>query len=278
MKRLSEHPISFIRIFRKPVLCLLLSGLILSGCGKASTGESAMAGAVEPEATATEETTTETTAPTQPQIDWGDFGPVDYEMVREDRSDRSLNKTGHTNALVQADYPVFSGDAAVGPINKAVYQIVENFLSTYSEDEIHQSHYAFGIPYTFSHEAYFNVGQNGDGLLSVSMGYSGFWGEGNYYKGSRSYVYCLKTGKQLTVTQLTGMEEDYLLELFHSVVLKDNTCNYLTEESRERIDLLTLEEYSFSVYEGQIWVSVDDLWNDHSDRISIGGPTGLYLP
>lgn len=213
------------------------------------------------------------------KVTLGSEGPVTYENIFLDRWHKKLNKMGHENAMVDVHYLELSGNGAVGAINADLYQIAENFVNTYPRSEVETMHYAYGMAYAFSHQAYMNVMRNGGGIISVSMDYHGFWGEDNIYSGTHSgtlscnYTYSLTTGERLTLSQLTGMTEEELLPLLKKGVeeflTRDQTTrngHSLTEETLAYLENVSVSDFGVWVSEsGEIGASLNRIHMREAD-------------
>jgi len=210
-------------------------------------------GTLPAETIAPVESTTETQ--NEPEIfQHGNEEPLVYETAQLDNGDRTLNKNNHHNALVYCYYPVFSGSEAADVINADVTRVAEAFANTYTRAEIQEMHYAYGMPYAFSHTGFIDPTYNGPGILSVLLSYGSFWGEDNIYEGGYAgYVYSLTTGEQLTLTKLTGLPEDQLLGILQNEtkrILKERYAKWeITDRSLVQLDSLTLDDFGFYIAE-----------------------------
>lgn len=199
---------------------------------------------------------------------------LSFEMIRLDNGDSSWNGTNHHNAMVYCEYPVFSGEGAVDVINADMLRIAEAFAYCYTRAEIEEEHYAFGMPYAYSHTGFLEPAYHGNGILSIKLDYGGFWGEDNTYEGGLvGYVYNMSTGERLTLMELTGLSAEELLQILKAET-ESLVKNYIerrgsglhkailviTDKSLVHLDDLTLEDFSFYVKEdGMIEVTINGI-------------------
>ena len=192
-------------------------------------------------------------------------GPAVYTETMADNSDHTLNEKNHWNAFVQCYYPVLSGGEAEERINADLERIVEAFLTAFSEEEIHEPHYAYGMVYHYTHTASIRVCHNGDGLISFFLSYSTFWGEDRKYSGQKGYVYDLTTGERLTLCQLTGFSDEVLADLKLETVRSHIRQRNLQTELAGALDPDTV---SFVVTDGQIGLVVEGPFRDYGNPFS----------
>ena len=187
----------------------------------------------------------------------GEEGPLAYEELIWDRSDRTLNEKNHHNAIVQLYYVAFSGSEAAREINTELYRVAEGFMTAYTEEQIREPHYAYGMAFHYSHKGYMDITHNGDGLLSIHFYYMSFWGEDQEFSGEKGYVFDLATGQKLTLSQLLGIGEEALWQQEKSIVEQYLRNTLTPQEAREKVDAMMPEDVGFIVSDGAVYLLLE---------------------
>ena len=277
-------------ILRKSIILLAALLGLLSGCSRPETTQTPSAATVETAATA--ETLPVETEPTQNKTQATLPVPEEtlaYEEGRLENGDKTLNRMNHHNAEVHCYYPIFSGSEAAEVINADVLRIAETFTyQVYTRDQIREMHYAFGMPFAYSHIGYLTPTYQGHGTVSILLSYGSFWGEDDTYDHSfAGYTYSLTTGERLTLAQLTGLPEDQLLRILLTKtreILKDRYAKLeVSDRSWVRPEELKLEDFGFYITEDrQIYATINGIHMRQEEPargywISERFPTGLSI-
>jgi hypothetical protein len=180
-------------------------------------------------------------------------GEADYEEVQWDRSDSTLNEHNHWNAHVRCNYPVLSGVETADRINAEIYSLAEAFMNVYTDEQIRQSHYAYGMAMAYEHISNLDVTHNDDGIFSFRFRYNTFWGESCEYSGARGYTYSLETGEKLTLSQLLGVSQQEAMRLAKKRVDEYMSSVHTADYTREVTD----EDIGFYVSDGKIYLTIE---------------------
>lgn len=184
----------------------------------------------------------------------GSTGPVDYEIVRWDRS--YTDPEGQNLMSYYYDYPVIhSQEEAHQKIGQILYQNAESFMTSRSQESIETPVMSvFNTVTECIDTTVTEVTQNGDGIFSILLT-TDYYSGGNHSVENRSgETYSLKTGEKLELSQLTQMDDAQLLQ-----ALQDSACDYFEAnnplvfpDARNVISNYTLDNFKFVVQEGQI--------------------------
>lgn len=228
------------------------------------------------------ETTEEiaTIAPTE-NMPVGSEGPVDYEIIRWDRS--YTNTEGRETMSYYYDYvKLNSGETAHIKINDQLYEDAERFMNELTQEQIETPVMSvFGTPTDCIQTMESEITQNGQGFLSVQFSNVYYMGGNHSIKTLTGATYSLKTGERVGLQEIfIDMDQSALLRELRSI-----TWNYLTEhggpmlmeDASETLERYTLEQFDFVVRDGQIVL----LLKPYAFMAGASGyqmvPTGLYL-
>lgn len=187
------------------------------------------------------------------QVVFQGSGKAAYQETQWDRSDSTLNEKNHWNCHVRSTYPVLSGVDTAQLINADIYATAERFMSIYTDEQIREPHYAYGIAMAYEHMSYQDVMHNDDGIFSIRFRYNTFWGESHELSGTQGIVYSLATGERITLAQMLGISEAEAKKLAKSRV--DSFLQYAkTDDFTAEV---TEEDIGFYVYENRIYLTIE---------------------
>lgn len=221
--------------------------------------------------------TEETSAPTKIL---GSADPVEYEIIRWDRS--YVNSEGKKQMTYYFDYPVLhSEEEAHKRINEAVYRKAEAFMTEMTQEEIETP--VMSVFNTLTDCIYTMESQvchNGEGILSLMYTSNYYMGGNHSIKDRHAVTYSLRTGEEVNLTYLTDMDEENLLDELQIRAydgLYKAAGPMLIGDTKEVLAQYTLDDFKFLIQEGEIVL----LFDTYEFTAGAAGPqfveTGLYL-
>lgn len=220
------------------------------------------------------ETQAQIAAPATPTMSIpGSTGPVAYEIQRWDRS--YTDSEGRDLLTYYYDYAVLnSQEPAHQKISQTLYDNAEVFMTQKTQEQIETP--VMSIFNTISEcidTVETEVTHSGDGVFSILLT-TNYYGGGNHSITNRyGETYSLQTGELLTLSQLTRMEDNVLLQ-----ALRDSACDYFNEnnpivfeDARKILPNYTLDQFRFVVQNGEIVL----LFKTYEFTAGVGGPQSV---
>ena len=210
----------------------------------------------------------------------GSDGPVEYEILRWDRS--YVNAEGKKQMTYYFDYPVLhSEEDAHKRINEAVYQKADEFMSEMSQTQIETPVMSiFNTPTDCIYTMETQVCHNGDGILSLMYTSNYYMGGNHSIKNRQAETYSLRTGEEVDMTQLTDMDASALLYELQTrayTSLEEEEGPMLIADAEEVLSRYTLDDFKFLIQEGEIVL----LFDTYEFTAGAAGPqsvgTGIYI-
>ncbi len=210
----------------------------------------------------------------------GSEGPVEYEILRWDRS--YVNAEGKEQMTYYFDYPVLhSEEEAHKRINEAVYQKAEAFMTEMTQEQIETPVMSvFNTPTDCIYTMETQVCHNGEGILSLLYTSNYYMGGNHSIKDREAVTYSLRTGEAVDLTQLTDMDEATLLKELQTRAytgLEEEAGPMLITDAKGVLERYTLDDFDFIIDEGEIVL----LFRTYEFTAGAAGPqylkTGLYI-
>lgn len=270
---------------------LAIGGLLLTREPKATTTVEITEPAVQVQAQAVPtvpakdpETITESqaqsSAPSETTISIpGSTGPVAYEIQRWDRS--YTDSEGRDLMTYYYDYAILhSQEPAHQKISQTLYSNAEAFMTQRTQEQIETP--VMSIFNTISEcidTTETEVTHSGDGVFSILLTTNTYSGGNHSIKNRYGETYSLQTGELLTLSQLTQMEDDALLQ-----ALQESACAYFSdnnpivfEDAKQILPNYTLDQFQFVVQDGEIVL----LFKTYQFTAGVAGPqsvpTGILI-
>lgn len=226
----------------------------------------------EPEEIA--ETQAQSIVPAAPTISTpGSTGPVAYEIQRWDRS--YTDPEGRDLMTYYYDYAILnSQEPAHQKISQTLYGNAEAFMTQRTQEQIETP--VMSIFNTVSEcidTTETEVTHSGDGVFSILLT-TDYYSGGNHSITNRyGETYSLQTGELLSLSQLTQMEDDVLLQ-----TLRDRACDYFSEnnplvfeDAKQILSNYTLDQFRFVVQNGEIVL----LFKTYQFTAGVAGPQSV---
>lgn len=160
-------------------------------------------------------------------------GSATYDMQVWDQSFSRLGAPGCVQWMgYVCEYPILSGTSGCNQINEVLYNLAKQFMNGIP-DELTQTSNRFEYniwcndhcddeDFSFKYRDYAGVVYNDNGILSYVMNWSvnlQHYKNGQHYIGSQMYdglhgmVFDLETGQQISLEQITGMDQQTLMRM-----------------------------------------------------------------
>lgn len=209
----------------------------------------------------------------------GSTGPVAYEIQRWDRS--HTDSEGRDLMTYYYDYAVLnSQEPAHQKISQTLYGNAEAFMTKRTQEQIETP--VMSIFNTISEcidTTETEVTHSGDGVFSILLTTNTYSGGNHSIKNRYGETYSLRTGELLTLSQLTQMDDNALLQ-----ALRDSACNYFSEndplvfeDAKQILSNYTLDQFQFVVQNGEIVL----LFKTYQFTAGVAGPqsvpTGILI-
>lgn len=219
--------------------------------------------------------TTEPVPVTEPVVDTS--GEAHYRVVRWDRSYRTENEESGMDYYFE--YVILEGDSpAYQKINDYLYADAEKFMTTYSTGSVIT---AFDdSPMIGSYYGESRVIYNENGLICIKVYTEDYMGGNTSHSDSYSMFFCLDTGEIAGLPELTGIDAETLLPQLRSIAiekLKNSYGSMLLDSAESTVSHMTLEEFDYYVYEGEIWLHFPKYSVTPGVCGAVNISTGLYI-
>jgi len=210
----------------------------------------------------------------------GSNGPVEYEILRWDRS--YVNAEGKKQMTYYFDYPVLhSEEEAHKRINEAVYRKAEAFMTEMTQNQIETPVMSvFNTPTDCIYTMESHVCHNGEGILSLLYTSDYYMGGNHSITDREAVTYSLRTGEAVGLTELTDMDEAALLKELQTrayIGLEEEAGPMLITDAKEILARYALDDFDFVIDEGEIVL----LFRTYEFTAGAAGPqilkTGLHI-
>lgn len=199
------------------------------------------------------------------------LGPVDYEIVRWDRSTE--------NQTYYYDYVTFnSGGEGYRIIGEDQYRAAEEYMTALSQEQLDNPILdILGNPISGYWKAETQVTHNGDGVFSVRTKSEKYSGGNASDRQMLNRTYSLKTGEILELSDLFDAEEDLILKTLKEAAWEEVSSDILLDDAQATYASMDFDDFEFWVQDGEVILWIRQYLLSPGVRGPITAPTGIRV-
>ena len=233
------------------------------------------AAVTQPEETAPVTRPSEETASRKMGVDPA-LGPVEYELVRWDRS---VTKASGKTMEYYYDYVTFPGEGeGLQAIEKDQHRMAEEYMTALSQEALDAPLLdVFGYEISGYRKAETQVTHNGDGVFSVRTRSETYSGGNSSDRQMLNRTYSLQTGEILELPDLFDAEPERILKTLKEAAWEEISSDILLEDAVTTLESLDFDDMEFWVQDGEVVLWFRQYLLAPGVRGPITAPTGIRV-